>query len=439
MPQTIDLSRLIDEGRTGAFITRLVIITFLLVIADGFDIAAIGFAAPGMTRDFAIQDPNVIGRMIAASLIGILFGSPIFGWVGDRYGRKVAIIISCFLFGALTWATAWAQSPAQVMALRFIAGFGIGGLLPNVAALISEFAPARYRAAVIIFTFTGVAFGGAMPGLVAATLVERFGWQVIFHVGGTFPIAVSILCLWMLPESIKYLVLKGRNREAAGVLAQMDPYSKMDNETTLVVPGDAGQKNNLGALFQGPLAMLTPLLWLLFIVTLMGYFFLLGWTPVVLQAARIDPSKAAIAGVLLQMGGVVAGLAMFWFRLMERFALWPIIIFFAVAVPAVAGIGYAATAQAEGVIFALQFVAGVCCLGVLFSINALSGIIYPTAVRSSGSGAALGIGRLGSIVGPIVGGILIARGLPIDQLYIYASLPFAAGCIVALVMSRYYR
>ncbi len=438
--QTIDVSRMIDEGRTGGFITRLVIITFLLVVADGFDIAAIGFAAPGITRDFGITDPNVVGRMIAASLVGILFGSPIFGWMGDRFGRKTAIIASCFLFGVFTWLTAAASSPEQIMALRFIAGLGIGGLLPNVTALISELAPARYRAAIIIFTFTGVAFGGALPGVVAATLVAQHGWQVIFQVGGALPILVSLLCVWMLPESVKYLVLKGGGEaQVAQILSQMGTDKPIDANATFVVTEEHKRGGLLKALFEGPLAVLTPLLWLLFIVNLMGYFFLLGWTPVVLQAAKIDPSKAALAGVLLQFGGVFAGLAFFWFRLMERYGVIPVAILLGVAVPVVAGIGQAAVMQAEGLIFALQFLAGVCCLGVQFSINALSGILYPTAVRSTGSGAALGIGRLGSVVGPIVGGVLIARQLPTDQLYAFAALPFAIGCGIAILMARHYK
>ncbi len=439
--QTIDVSKLIDEGETGVFIKRLVIITFLLVIADGFDISSIGFAIPGIMKDFAITDPSIAGRMIAASLVGVLVGSPLFGWVGDRFGRKAAIISSCLLFGVLTWVTVFATNATQILALRFLAGLGIGGLLPNVTALISELAPARYRAAIIILTFTGVALGGALPGVVAATLVGKHGWQVIFHVGGALPVLVSLLCVWMLPESVKYLVVRGKGgEEVAKALARMDAVQPVSADATFVVANENRPEGfAFGELFRGPLAVLTPLLWLLFIANLMGYFFLLGWTPAVLQAAKIDPSKAALAGVLLQFGGVFAGLLMFWFRLMERHGILPVVFFFALAVPTVAGIGYAAVAQNEALVFVLQFVAGVCCLGVQFSINALSGILYPTAVRSSGSGTALGIGRLGSIVGPVLGGVLISQQLPTDKLYAYAAMPFAVGCLATLVMMRFYK
>ncbi len=441
-PQTVDVSTLINESQTSGFIKRLVFITFLLVLADGFDISSIGVAIPGLYRSFAITDPNVGGQLIAASLVGILFGSPLFGWVGDRWGRKAAIISSCFLFGVVTWATVFAASAQQVMALRFVAGLGIGGLLPNVTALISELAPARYRAAVIILAFTGVALGGALPGLVGATLVPAYGWPVIFHIGGVFPVLVSILCVWMLPESVKFLVTKGKGGEAvAAALSKMDVGKDVSADAQFVV-ADEGQAQgwSFGALFAGNLSVVTPLLWLLFIANLMGYFFLLGWTPtVLLQAARIDQTTANLALVALQMGGVAAGLLMFYFRLMERHGILPVVVFFALAVPTVAGIGYAASTQSIGLLFALQFLAGVCCLGVQFSINAVSGMIYPTSVRSSGSGSALGVGRLGSIIGPIVGGVLLAQKLPIDTLYMYAAIPFAVGCAATIVMTRFYK
>ena len=440
--QTVDVSTLINESQTSGFIKKLVFITFLLVLADGFDISSIGVAIPGIYRSFNITDPNVGGQLIAASLVGILFGSPLFGWVGDRYGRKAAIISSCFLFGVVTWVTVFASSAGQIMALRFVAGLGIGGLLPNVTALISELAPLRYRAAVIILAFTGVALGGALPGLVGAALVPAHGWPIIFHIGGLFPILVSILCIWMLPESVKFLVQQGKGGEAvADALTRMGVGRTVSADAKFVIADESRTEGwKIGELFRDRLAIVTPLLWLLFVANLMGYFFLLGWTPTVLQkAANIDQSTANLALFALQMGGVAAGLLMFWFRLMERHGILPVVIFFAMAVPTVAGIGYAASTQSVGLLFVLQFIAGICCLGVQFSINAMSGMIYPTAVRSSGSGSALGVGRLGSIVGPIVGGALLAQQLPVDKLYLYASAPFAVGCVAAMVMMRFYK
>ncbi len=440
--QTVDVSSLIDQSQTSGFIKKLVFITFLLVLADGFDISSIGVAIPGLNRSFGITDPNVAGQMIAASLVGILLGSPGFGWVGDRYGRKAAIIASCVVFGAFTWATVFATNAGHVIALRLLAGLGIGGLLPNVTALLSELAPLRYRAAVIILAFTGVALGGALPGLIGATLVPTWGWPIIFHVGGVFPLLVALLCVWMLPESVKYLVQKDRGGEVIRkALSQMDIAPTAQADAKYVIADEAHTSGwSIAELFRGDLAIITPMLWLLFVANLMGYFFLLGWTPTVLgQAAGIDPQKASLALLVLQLGGVAAGLVLFQFRLTERYGLLPVVGFFAVCAPTVVGIGYAATTHSIGLLFVLQFIAGICCLGVQFSINAMSAMIYPTAVRSSGSGAALGVGRLGSIVGPILGGALLARQLPVDTLYLYVAIPFVVGCLATLVLMRFYR
>ncbi len=440
--QTVDVSALINAGQTSGFIKKLVLITFLLVVADGFDISAVGVAIPGIYKSFGITDPNTGALMITASLFGILVGSPLFGLIGDRFGRKAAIISSCFLFGVFTWVTVFAGSAAHVIALRFVAGLGIGGLLPNVTALISELAPARYRAAVIILAFTGVAFGGGLPGLAGAALVPQYGWPVIFHIGGVFPIAVSILCIWVLPESVKFLVQKNKGGEAVyDALSKMGVAEGLNAGMNFVIADEPKTQGwAIGELFRGRLAVITPLLWLLFVANLMGYYFLLGWTPtVLLKAANIDQTTANLALLSLQMGGVAAGLLLFWFRLMERHGILPVVFFFALAVPVVAGIGYAASTQSIGLLFALQFLAGICCLGIQFSINAVSGMIYPTAVRSSGSGSALGVGRIGSIIGPLVGGALLARQLPIDQLYGYAALPFAAGCVITIILMRFYK
>ena len=437
MTQTIDVGHVIDQRRPGWFGVQLVAIAFFLVLADGYDIAAIGFAAPGMIHQFGITDMSVLGPVFGASLVGILVGAPVFGAVGDRWGRKVATISACIGFGIFTWMTSYAQGVGAVIALRFMAGIGIGGVLPNLTALVIEWAPMRYRATMMICVFTGVAFGGAFPGLVAATLVPAHGWPIIFQIGGAFPVVVGLAAIWLLPESAKFLVVSGQGGAAVaramgrlqgGVVAEGARF-------TLGETKHSGMA--LPRLFADGLAPLTALLWLVFVLNLMGYFFLLSWTPTVLAAAHIDPSKAAVAGVLTQIGGVIGSLILA--RPMDRMGLGPIAALEAFAVPVVAVIGYAAAAEAQTLLFVLQFLAGFGVLAAQTGLNAVSGLIYPTSVRSNGSGWAFGVGRVGSIVGPVVGGYLIAAHLPIQQLYLVACLPFAVAAVAALVMARLYK
>jgi AAHS family 4-hydroxybenzoate transporter-like MFS transporter len=439
MAQTLDVTRFIDGHKPGGFAIRLLAITFLLVLADGFDIAAVAFALPGMLHQFQVRDVSLAGPVLSASLVGILIGALLFGWLGDRMGRKRALIFSCALFGVVTWATAYAGSLTEAAVLRLIAGIGIGGLLPNVGALVAELAPRRWRATMMIITFSGVAFGGAFPGLVAATLVPSYGWQIIFIIGGVFPLIVAFASIWLLPESVKFLVVKGRDPQmVARVLRQIDPATPIEPGTRFMVPDerDLG-RFRLSQLFADGLAPMTLLLWVMFALNLMGYFFLLSWTPTVLSAAHLSPSNAAVAGILTQIGGLCGGLCVS--RPMDRWGLGAVAVLFGLAIPVVGSIGLAAATGSAVGVFALQFLAGFCVLGGQTAINVVSGIIYPTAIRSNGSGWAFGVGRIGSIVGPVVGGILIAGHLPIETLYMIAALPYAVVLMAALAMMGMYR
>ena len=436
--QTIDVAAFIDSRRPGRFQISVLILGFLLVLADGYDIAAIAFAAPGMIARFGVTSMAAMGPVLSASLVGILFGALIFGWIGDRFGRKSAIIASSLLFGAITWITADATSLEQVLVLRLVAGVGIGGLLPTVGALAAEMAPRRWRASMMIILYSGVAFGGGFPGLVAATLVPEMGWPVIFRIGGIVPVLTGIACIWMMPESVRFLVLKRRAGAAVAAILSRIAGEAIDPGARFVVAEEADLgRFSPAQLFAGRLAPITPLLWLCFMLNLMGYFFLLSWTPTVLAAAHMPPARAAVAGMLTQFGGLVGGLLLA--RPMDRHGLLPLAPMFGLAIPVIAAIGWAAGAQAVWAVFGLQFFAGFCVLGGQTGLNVGAALIYPTAIRANGSGWAFGVGRLGSIVGPMLGGVLIARHLSVQSLYLVASLPYLVAFVAALAMGQLYR
>ncbi len=433
--RTIDVSQLIDERGISGFNLWLVFLVFFVVLFDGYDIGAVAFAAPSLVREWHV-DQAALGPVLGASLIGMLFGAPVLGFIGDRFGRKKAIILSCLIFGVFTWAGALATALPHLFWLRLFAGIGIGGLMPNAIALTAEFAPRRYRATMIIVMFSGVSFGGAFPGVVAAVLVPTHGWQILFTIGGVMPLAVALLCLIALPESIKYLVVKGRQEETARLVARLRPDMTIDADSEFTIR-DEKQYGGLSPkyLFGDGLALITPLLWLLFVMNLMGYFFLLSWTPVLLASANVPLTKAALAQAVFQLGGTIGGWVLC--RPMDTKGLMPITVLFALAVPAVALIGYVGPIS-ESALMLIEFVAGFCVLGLQFGINAASGMIYPTSFRSNGSGWALGIGRVGSIIGPILGGALIAMHLPIQKLYLLAAIPFVVGTVACHILAKLY-
>src|SRR5207248_4711513 len=219
----VQVSRLLDERGLSSFQIKLLIWSFFIVLIDGYDIAAIAFAAPHLVRAWGVA-PSALGPVFSASLVGILFGSALFGWIGDRYGRKAALVGSNLLFGVFTLAAAYSSNLQQMFWLRLLAGIGIGGVIPNVVAINAESAPRHLRATLAIIAVGCVPIGGAIPGFVAATLVPQHGWQILFLIGGIAPLLIGIAAAFGLPESIKYMALHESHRpQMVKLIAELSP------------------------------------------------------------------------------------------------------------------------------------------------------------------------------------------------------------------------
>jgi AAHS family 4-hydroxybenzoate transporter-like MFS transporter len=428
----VQVSRLLDERGLSSFQIMLIVWSFFIVLIDGYDIASIAFAAPSLAREWALK-PGALGPVFSASLIGILFGSALFGFVGDRYGRKAALVWANLLFGVFTLGAAYATNLDQMFWLRLLAGLGIGGVIPNVVAINAESAPRRLRATLAIIAVGCVPLGGAIPGFVTAALVPTHGWQILFLIGGIVPIIIAIAAQIGLPESIKYMALhesqRGRLVKAIKAIRPdyvVPPNAKFVIEDEKQYPGFSPKY-----LFRDGLGLITPLLWLLFALNLMGYFFLISWTPTLMTAAKLPPATAALAGASLQVGGTIGALVLCWWLQKHRFLA--VAVLFVIAVPAVGAIGFAGLTS-ETALLVTIFIAGFLVLGIQSGINVIGAMVYPTSLRANGSGWELGIGRIGSIVGPLVGALLI--GLPVDRLYMWSALPFAAGAVICFIIHR---
>ena len=433
--QPIDITRIIDDQKLGWFNVRLIIVSFFLCLIDGYDFAAISYAAPGIVKAWAITDRAALGPVFSASLIGILIGSPLFGVVGDYFGRKRVTVVSCFICGIFTWASVYANSLDQLLLLRFLSGLGMGGLLPNTIALNTEYAPQLIRALLVVVMFTGTPLGAAIPGAISAWLMPTYGWTILFTIGGAVSIVVAIASAIWLPESIKYLALQeDRRAETAILVRALRPDLTVDADTRCII-SDEKQFSGVSPkyLFSGRMALATPLLWLLFIVNMMGYFFILSWTPTLLASASISIGYAAIATSLFQLGGIVGSLCMA--RPLDRMGLLPLVILFAVTGPIVGSIGIVGGLSIP-LLMGIMFCAGFGVLGLQISLNVTAAMIYPTSLRANGSGWAQGIGRVGSIIGPLLGGVLIAARMPVERLYLWSALPFVFGTIACFTLMR---
>lgn len=431
--QTIDISRLIDEQKIGWFNVRLILVSFFLCLIDGYDFAAISYAAPGIVKAWGITNRAALGPVFSASLVGILIGSPLLGLVGDYFGRRRVTIVSCLICGIFTWASVYATSLDQLLVLRFLSGLGMGGLLPNTIALNTEYAPRRVRALLVVAMFTGTPLGAAVPGAISAWWMPTYGWTILFSIGGIVSLIVAVASIIWLPESIKYLALRQQRRtETARLVRALRPDLVVEPDAHFTI-SDEKQYSGVSPkyLFSDGMALATPLLWLLFIVNMMGYFFILSWTPTLLASASISIGYAAIATSLFQLGGIVGSLCMA--RPLDRMGLLPLVILFAVTGPIVGSIGIVGGTSVP-LLMCIMFCAGFGVLGLQISLNVCAALIYPTSLRANGSGWAQGIGRIGSIIGPLLGGMLIAARMPVEQLYLWSAVPFVVGAVACFAL-----
>jgi AAHS family 4-hydroxybenzoate transporter-like MFS transporter len=426
----VQVSQFLDEYGVGSFHYKLLFWTVLMALIDGYDIGAVAFAVPSLIREWHIE-PKALGIVLSASNFGVLFGSQIFGWIGDRYGRKTALILANILFGIFTFIAAYSTNLTELSWLRFFAGLGIGGVIPNIVSINAESAPRSKRATLAIIATGMVPLGGALAGFVSAAFVADHGWQILFFVGGVAPIVFALGAIFFLPESIKFMALhESQRRKMEALLKEMRPdFALPPNARFVIEDEQQSPSSNPIYLFGNGLAAITPLTWLMFAFNLMGYFFLLSWTPTLMGAAHVPPKIAALAGAALQVGGTVGSLLLCWWLQRSRFLA--IAIMFVIAVPIVASIGYAGLSSTAALIV-VTFCAGFIVLGIQSGINVVGAMIYPTSLRANGSGWQLGIGRIGAIIGPFVGAQFAT--LPVPELYMWSALPFAAGAVVTFII-----
>jgi len=428
----VQVSHFLDEHGIGAFQIKLILWSVLIAFIDGYDIGAIAFAAPSLIKEWHVP-PADLKWVLSASNFGVLFGSQIFGWIGDRYGRKTALIFANLLFGVLTYWAAYSTNLTELSVLRFVAGLGIGGVIPNIVAINAESAPRNMRATMAIIATGMVPLGGALAGFASAALVPTHGWQILFYIGGIAPIVFALAAVYGLPESIKFMTLHESHRgKMVALLRDIRPgYTVPPNARFVIEDEKQSPSSSPIYLFGNGLAAITPLTWLMFACNLMGYFFLISWTPTLMGAAHVPPQTAALAGAALQVGGTVGSLLLCWWLQRARFLA--IAILFVIAVPVVGSIGYAGLSS-TGALIAATFFAGAIVLGIQSGINVVGAMIYPTSLRANGSGWQLGIGRLGAIIGPLLGALFV--GLPVPQLYMWSAIPFAAGAVVCFIIYK---
>ncbi|MEX3854790.1 MFS transporter [Paraburkholderia sp. BR10923] len=433
--RTVDVSRLIDEQKIGRFAILLIASTWLVMLTDGYELSALAFAAPSLIRAWHIER-SVLGPVFGANIFGIMVGSILFGYIGDRIGRKRAILLGACWYGLITLATAWAASVDQLLWLRFAAGIGIGGAVPNAFVLVSEFAPKRLRATWVTLMFTGYTLGAGFGGGVAVWLVPHFGWPAVFVVGGLAPLVVAAGLSFVMPESLRYQVLKGWPRDGiAATAARVRPELALVPGAQFVVTDERRvARFSPRMLFAGRLRYVTTALWLAYIANSMALFFLQNWLPVLIEATGVAAHRAALMTTLFSVGGTLGGLVLM--RFIDRHGVRLVTCLPLVGFPLVAALGMDLN---TALLTAAVFGVGFCVAGTQAGLNAVASIVYPTSFRSKGTGTAIGVAKIGSISGPMIGGMLLAGHLPVRELFQVAALPVVSVAALMFVLGRMYR
>ncbi len=429
---TVDLAAFIEDQPVGKRQVTLLLMCAAVLFTDGFDTQAIGYVAPALAREWQLGR-GALGSLFSAGLLGLLLGSLLFSPIADRVGRRRIIIGSTVAFGVLTLLTALAHDPATLTVLRFLTGLGLGGAMPNAVALTAEISPHRRRATMVMAMFCGFSLGAAVGGLVTAAMIPAFGWRSVFVLGGVMPLLLAVYLGRALPESVRFLALKGtEDARVANIMAWLFPAAAPPPGTHYSVDEPALRGVPVRELFRHGRTLFTLLLWGVFFMSLVDLYFLSNWLPTVLSGLGASVSMAAVIGSMLQVGGLIGTIALG--RVIDRFSFSALALTYMLAAVAVAGVGLAH--RSVPLTTLAVFASGFCIVGGQIAANALASGSYPTAARATGVGWALGIGRIGSIVGPLVGGVLLSMHWSTEALFGVAAIPAVGAALAALALSR---
>ena len=428
----VNLNEFLDSGRFSLTQASIVGFCALVAMLDGFDTQSIAYVAPVIAREWGLEI-SAFGPIFGAGLFGLMLGALIFGPAADRYGRKRMLVVSVVIFGFGALMTPLARSLDGLLIIRILTGVGLGGAMPNLIALTLECAPRRLRATVVTIMFCGVPLGATLGGLVSVWMIPNFGWASIFYLGGILPLVLGISLAFWLPESVSYLITAGATQSDVHQALSQITHRQIDGAAIFAIDEEKLTGASVSHLFKEGRAAKTLLVWLAFFMNLLVMYFLINWLPTLVREVGLQLSAAIFSTVLLNLGGAIGGVALG--RLIDRAGPFSVLSA-AYALAAVAIFFVAASAGNVAIMMSSVFLAGMGIIGAQIGMNALTAELYPTAIRSSGVGWALGVGRIGSIIGPVVGGALIAENIGTTAVLNLAAVPALVAAAAVFTLGR---
>jgi AAHS family 4-hydroxybenzoate transporter-like MFS transporter len=431
--RTLNVNDVIDSRPLSRFQIMTYALCVLTGALDGFDSQAVAFAAPFMAGDLGL-DIKTFGPIFAAGNIGGMIGALTLPVLADRIGRRGTIIASVIAFGLATFANAFVHTYDSLLVVRFLCGLGIGAALPSVIALSTEYAPRARRAFLVTVVTSGFPSGAMIAGGLTSVLAPQFGWQSVYYVGAAAPLILAGFLIAYLPESIRFLV--GTDAPPERIAAQLRLIARdlaIGPSDRFFLPEAKFKGLPVKHLFTEGRTGMTLLIWLVYFLNLYLLFFLYNWMPPVLHAGGMKLTAALIATGLFNLGGVVGGILLG--LLADRIGTYPVLIgAYVVGALLLGSVGFLG-----GVVpltMAALLFAGFCCIGAQTTVNPLTASLYPTLARSTGLGWAFGVARFGTILGPLVGGALVAGGAGLRTVFLAAIVPPLVAGLTIVVLKR---
>ncbi|MDX3771460.1 MULTISPECIES: MFS transporter [unclassified Streptomyces] len=440
-PPVVELAPIVERQRASRSWLLMYAVCCLITCLDGFDFQILSFAATYIRKDFALTETQ-LGTLGTVGLFGTMIGALIMGYLADRIGRRPIIALSVVGFGLFMLGFAYADTYGHLIALRFVSGLFLGGVLPLTWALAAEYAPRRFRVTAVSIIMAGYTLGGAAGGPVSNWLVPEYGWRSVFVVGGVCSLLTVFAMLALLPESVKFLALKARPRgdeRIARILARLQPDLAIEPGTRFITGdpqlADHGLRFTPAQLFRGHLMGITPLLWLVYLLSSALIYFMVFWTPMINERMGFSVSAAATIAACASVAGAVGQL--FISRFVDRKGAGTILWMPLAAVVCMLVLG-------TGVLGPAVYVAFV--IGAKMFINSghggitsIAGTFYPTEIRANGAAWASSVAKVGAMAGPWLGGVILDAGLGARGAFTLFSVCPAVMVLVLFALGRVQR
>ena len=433
----VNIQQAIDDTPFSRFHWVIIVLGFLVLAIDGFDTAAMGYIAPTLSADWGIQKQD-LGPVLSAALLGLSLGALVAGPMSDRMGRKRVLVFSCLFFGLASLGTAYAQSLNMLTLWRFLTGLGLGAAMPNAITLVSEFAPKRCRSMTINAMYCGFPLGAAGGGAISSWLIPHYGWHSVLLAGAIAPLVLTVLLVLFLPESVKYLVHRGKDIAQIRRVAQRFITGNLEQVTQFYLDEErtADKKGSVAQLFSMPWLPGTLMLWTTYFMGLVIYYVLLSWMPTLMLGMGYPLAESAWLTSLFTFGGTAGILLAGW--MMDRWEAHKVVTTgFILTMLFALALGFE---NNHIILFgALIFLMGITMNGAQSGLQTLAATFYPTHCRATGIAWMQGVGRFGGVAGTMTSAQLLSLQWQADSILMFLSLPALVAAAATLYKLQRYK